>query len=259
MFHSMASQVPARVGSLVWTTCDKANVTLVHDVATHSRIATIPLPRKVATLGGVPHDTTSNDRYGYVSYIKNSDGAGYVGVYDIVKFKLVRLVKTAADPHVGLLADSGVVVAAQGGTVGAYSQGLRRLRRIDDNQPSPHGVAVSMSGRKAYVTNIAGKGEKAIVTYALRRRTSRGEAKEWAPQKGCPPIRTSKAIPHNLSITSDDRVLLVTYSGAESSVVGLWEVGRDGCVLAGTERLVKTGKNPFGVCFLRKVTPPRRG
>lgn len=112
VFHSMATGVPARVGALIWTTCDKANVTLVHDVATYTRLATIPLPARVAALGGVPHDTHSNNRFGYVTYIKNSDGAGYVGVYDIVNFKLVRLVKTAADPHVGLFSDSEVLVAS---------------------------------------------------------------------------------------------------------------------------------------------------
>lgn len=114
-----------------------------------------------------------------------------------------------------------------------------------------------MSIRHGYVANIAEGGkEGAIVTYRLG---GKGRDKSWAPQAGCPVIRTSKPTPHNLSISSDDRILLVTHSGAASSVVGLWNVGPDGCVVAGSERLVETGGNPFGVCFLRALTAPRRG
>jgi len=255
VFHSMSSLLPVPSGGTVWTTCDRANVTLVHDVTTHTRLATIPLPRAVARVGGVPHDTISNGRFGYVSYIKNTDGAGYVGVYDLVEFSLLRLVKTAADPHVGLFADSDVVIAAQGGTVSTYPQGLRGKApaTLDTTQPSPHGVAVSTDGQHAYITNIAGGGEDAIVTYRLGE-----DGAAAAPQRGCRPIRTSRPTPHNLSLTSDDRLLLVTHSGADSTAVGLWDVDDDGCVVAGSERLVETGVNPFGVCFLRALTVPRR-
>jgi len=120
----------------VWTACDRANVTVVHDVTTHTRLATIPLPRAVARVGGVPHDTISNDRFGYVSYIKNADGAGYVGVYDLVEFSLRRLVKNAADPLIGLFADSDVVLAAQGGMVSTYTQGLAAKRQRRSTPPS---------------------------------------------------------------------------------------------------------------------------
>jgi len=228
----------------VWTACDRANVTVVHDVTTHTRLATIPLPRAVARVGGVPHDTISNDRFGYVSYIKNADGAGYVGVYDLVEFSLRRLVKNAADPLIGLFADSDVVLAAQGGMVSTYTQGLRgeAPATLHTTQPSPHGVAVSTDGQHAYTSNFAGGGDDAIVTHRLG-----ADGAADAPQRGCPPIHTSRPTPHSLSLTSDDRVLLVTHSGANSTAVGLWDVDDDGCVVAGWERLVETGNHPFGV------------
>lgn len=235
---------PVPSGGTVWTACDRANVTVVHDVTTHTRLATIPLPRAVARVGGVPHDTISNDRFGYVSYIKNADGAGYVGVYDLVEFSLRRLVKNAADPLIGLFADSDVVLAAQGGMVSTYTQGLRgeAPATLHTTQPSPHGVAVSTDGQHAYTSNFAGGGDDAIVTHRLG-----ADGAADAPQRGCPPIHTSRPTPHSLSLTSDDRVLLVTHSGANSTAVGLWDVDDDGCVVAGWERLVETGNHPFGV------------
>lgn len=256
VFHTMASAVPVSSGGTVWTTCDKSNVTIVYDVTTHTVLATLPLPKRVAALGGVPHDTIANDRFGYVSYIKNSDGAGYVAVYCVRTFALLRLERTAEDPHVGLFADSPVVIAAQGGEVSTYRQGLAggTPLAVDTTQPSPHGVTVAQGGSHSYITNIAGGGEAAIVTYRLGRR---GRA-AGSPQAGCAPVKASRPIPHNLSITSDDRVLLLTHSGADSAVIGLWTVGKDGCVDPDSERLVETGRNPFGVCYLRALTVPSR-
>jgi len=252
----MASAVPVAAGGTVWTTCDKANVTVVHDVTTHTRLATIPRPPTVERLGGVPHDAIANDRFGYVSYIRNRDGAGYVGVYALADFTLVRLIQTAADPHLGLFADSEVVIAAQGGTVSTYPQGLTGAApaSVDATQASPHGVTVALDGLAAYVTNIAEGGEAGIVTYRLGARGNVG-----APQAGCPAIRTARKTPHNLSLSSDNQILLVTHSGPASGVVGLWTIGADRCVVPRSERLVRTGTNPFGVCFLRALTVPPRG
>lgn len=250
VFHTMASMLPVSSGGTVWTTCDESNVTVVFDVTTHTVLATIPRPERV---DGVPHDTIANDRFGYVSYIKNSDGAGYVAVYDLRTFTLLRLIRTVEDPHIGLFADSAVVIAAQGGEVSTYAQGLSggRPLTVDGTQPSPHGVAVSQSGTTVYITNIAGGGDAAIVTYRLG--PSAG-----APQTGCAAVKSSRPIPHNLSITSDDRVLLLTHSGANSTTVGLWAVDENGCVEPDSERLLETGDNPFGVCFLRALTVPER-
>ncbi|GAB0491549.1 hypothetical protein MMPV_002803 [Pyropia vietnamensis] len=253
VFHTMASQLPVSSGGTVWTTCDKSNITVVHDVTTHTVIGTIPLPKRVAALGGVPHDTIANERFGYVSYIKNSDGAGYVGVYSVRTLSLVRLIRTAEDPHVGLFADSNVIIAAQGGEVSTFRPGFAGgcPRTVDRKQPSPHGVAVALSGSHGYITNIADGGDAAIVTYRLNRSSG-------SPQRGCAAVKSSRPIPHNLSITSDDRILLLTHSGANSTVVGLWKVNKDGCVDPKSERLIETGANPFGVCFLRALSVPKR-
>lgn len=250
VFHTMASMVPVSSGGTVWTTCDVSNVTVVADVTTHTVLATIPRPDGV---DGVPHDTIANDRFGYVSYIKNSDGAGYVAVYCLRTFSLLRLIRTAEDPHIGLFADSSVIIAAQGGEVSTYAQGLSggRPLTVDATQPSPHGVTVAQGGRNGYITNIADGGDAAIVTYRLG-------ASAGAPQAGCGAVKTSRPIPHNLSIASDDRVMLLTHSGPNSTVVGLWSVDDDGCVEPDSERLVETGGNPFGVCFLRALTVPER-
>lgn len=249
----MASMLPVSTGGTVWTTCDKSNITVVHDVTTHAVLGTIPLPERVAALSGVPHDTIANDRFGYVSYIKNSDGAGYVGVYSVRTFSLLRLIRTVEDPHIGLFADSNVMIVAQGGEVSTFRPGFAggRPLTVDTKQPSPHGVAVALSRSHGYITNIADGGDAAIVTYRLNKRAG-------SPKKGCAAVKSSRSIPHNLSITSDDRILLLTHSGANSSVVGLWKVNKDGCVDPESERLVETGVNPFGVCFLRALVAPKR-
>lgn len=261
VFHSYATQRTSpdeRGAGQVWTTCNVANVTLVHDVASRALVATLPVPPQVAAVGGVPHDTTATRDHGYVTFRGGRDGYGYVVAYSIPNnYAVMGTLRTAADPHVAVADANTIVVAAQGGTVFTTDPCMMCRLTMDKMQPSPHGVGAAPSGAAWYVTNIAGGGENGLVTYTPQPAGRRPGA---IVQPACGgPLNTTVAVPHNVAVSRDDRWVVVTHSGAASTAVGVWEVGADGCIKAGSEMLVHTARNPFGIAvYGGKIRPAGR-
>ncbi|PXF44938.1 hypothetical protein BWQ96_05302 [Gracilariopsis chorda] len=247
LFHTMNTQDGNVKYPIVWNTCDIANVTVVYDLTTRRKLAEIPRPPIVAELGGVPHDVTANKDYGFVTYIKNSDGAGYVASYDARTFELVKVIKVLFDPHVAIRGSTKLAVAAQGGEVLLLSIPNLEQLESDREQPSPHGTIISLDLKYLYVTNIAEEGENALVSYSI----------STLRRLNCPSITTSNPIPHNPKTTLDGSKIFITHSGSTSDVCSAFNIGKDGCPLPATEKIIRTGLNPFGICVLpRSVTRP---
>ena len=240
LFHSMNTQDSSVPFPLLWTTCDKDDVTVVHDLTTRRKLAEIPLPETVRRLGGFPHDVSSNKDYGFVTYIGNSDGAGYVASYDSTTFQLIKLIRTAEDPHIAIRDTTQLAIAAQGGEVILVSiPDLKELNR-DDRQPSPHGTIITNDTSYLYVTNIAEEGKNAVVSYNAM----------TLDRLRCPTVDTSRAVPHNPKTNFRGTKLFITHSEASSDVVSVFDIEKNGCPDPRSERLVKTGFNPFGICLL---------
>ena len=255
-FHTMPTQVNVDGSDSVesmrrpitCTTNDIDDVTIIHDVRSRKKLATIPLPEDIKRLGGKPHDTTNNGRYGVVTYIENSDGNGYVATYECgfpncLKrrrgWRLVKLLKTAQDPHVAVRDDTNMVIAAQGGEVLFVTlPDMRVLSR--DEQPSPHGVIISYNSKYLYVTNIAGMGKDAIVTYDM----------QAGKRADCDIVDTTNPTPHNPAVSLDGKRLFITHSGPESSVNSAFDIDQNGCPIAGSEKVFTTGLNPFGLTVI---------
>lgn len=240
LFHCMNTQDQFEEYPLVWTTCDIDNETIVYDITTRRKLAVIPRPPVVARLGGFPHDVSASVEYGFVTYIGNSDGSGYVASYDAKTFELVGLRKTADDPHVAIRDNTQLSVAAQGGEVLFLSVPDLKLLSRSRDQPSPHGVIITLDLRYLYVTNIAEMGANAVVTYDMRR----------FRQMSCPMVNTTNVVPHNPKTTNDGKRIFITHSGATSDIVSVFDISDNGCPLPSTEKIVRTGLNPFGICLL---------
>ncbi|GAB0496620.1 hypothetical protein MMPV_007933 [Pyropia vietnamensis] len=249
VFHSYATQRTSpneRGAGQVWTACDGANVTLVHDVASRALVATLPVPPQVAAVGGVPHDTTATRDHGYVTFKGARDGYGYVVAYSIRNnYTDMGTLRTAADPHVAVADANTIVVAAQGGTVFTADPCLMSRLTVDTSQPSPHGLGAAPSGAAWYVTNIAEGGKDGLITYTA---PQAGRRPSVIVRPACGgPLNTTVAVPHNVAVSGDGRWVAISHSGAASTTVGVWKVGADRCVVAGSEVLVQTAGNPFGI------------
>ncbi|KAI0567739.1 Nitrous oxide reductase [Gracilaria domingensis] len=240
LFHSMITQVGSEPYPIVWNTCDIANVTVVYDLTSRRKLAQIPLPPEVAALGGVPHDITANSDYGFVTYINNADGAGYIASYSARTFELIQLRQVALDPHIAIRDSTKLTVAAQGGEVLLLSIPDLRTLNQDLSQPSPHGTIITFNSKFLYVTNIAEMGENAVVTYDT----------STLQRVNCPIVTTSNPVPHNPATNLDGSRIFITHSGATSDIVSAFDIADDGCVMRGSEQIVRTGLNPFGLFVL---------
>lgn len=240
IFHTFFTQDPREPYPLVFTACDIANVTVVHDLTTRREVAIIPLPPVVAALGGIPHDVTANRDYAFVTYIKNSDGAGYVASYNTKTFEMVNVLKTANDPHVAIRDDTALFVAAQGGELLLVSvPDLNEMKR--DVQMSPHGAIISFNSRHLYITNIADGGDNALVVYDAA-------TLEKLP---CDEIKTTNAGPHNPTVTLSGLKIFTTHSSANS--MSVFDIDRRGCPIQSSEMVFETGMNPFGILTLPRA------
>lgn len=239
-FHTMATQDFEEEFPTVWTACDIANVTVVHDATTKRLLATIPVPQQIQALGARPHDVTVNFKYGFISYIGASDGNGYVASYDTRNgsFALLSLLKTRSDPHVAIRGSQfNLFIAAQGGQVLKVKVPSLEVVAEDLTQPSPHGMFLSVDGKLLYVTNIAEEGENAVVVYNTQN-LSNGK---------CGSIRTSEGVPHNPVVTGDR--LFIAHSLPTKDIVSSFSIDENGCPV-GSQDIVRTGILPFGVAFV---------
>ena len=245
IFHSFFTQDPTVTYPLSYTVCDIDRVTLVHDLTTRRLLATIPLPPVVSSLEGKPHDVTANADYAFITYIGSKDGAGYVASYDTINFNLINVIKTAVDPHVAIRkpnakhSSTELMIAAQGGEVLLVNvPDLSEISR-DDDQPSPHGMFIGQFGQMLYITNIAEGGANALVVYKT----------DTLRQVRCDQVNTSLGVPHNPATVMFGKRIFVTHSGAQNQV-STFELGRKGCPVQKSEKLLTTGINPFGILAL---------
>lgn len=91
-----------KVGPVAVTTSDIANESAIYDMRSLRLLDTLPLPPIVAALGGKPHDLTISGYFVFITFLGTSDGRGYVASYirSGRRYHLLRILETAADPHV---------------------------------------------------------------------------------------------------------------------------------------------------------------
>lgn len=243
-FHSITTQDISDRRPKSFTVCDIDNVTIVHDIRSRRVHCLLTMPKRLLKLGAKPHDVTADKRFAFVTYVGSVNGFGYVASYRIGNCRLITFIKTARDPHVAIRPPGTLWIAAQGGEV--LSRTVPQLKPLsaDMSQTSPHGMFISYNRKNLYVTNIADGGSKAVVVYNTTTGTPRN----------CPQVDSTFAVPHNPSVSFDDKKLYLTHSLADDNVNSAWDIGNDGCVIPDSEQIFRTGNNPFGI----SVLPPRR-
>ena len=161
--------------------------------------------------------------------------------------------KVCCDIQVAIRDGSDLVVAAQGAADGdgevLFVDPVDLVVLERDVQPSPHGTIISFDAKYLYVTNIAEGGANAVMTYDMTTR---------AKVPGCEAVTTTQPTPHNPAVTLDGGRLFITHSGAEANVTSVFDVDEAGCVVPGTEQLVTTGLNPFGITVITNAADTGR-
>ncbi|MCB9902695.1 MAG: hypothetical protein H6826_15230 [Planctomycetes bacterium] len=225
---------------------DRTDASLaVFDLATHERLAVVPIPADLRSAGGVPHDVVVGDGHAFVSIVGLLAAPDVVVKLSTETFLEVKRANVGKDPHLFLHPrDERLFVACQ------ESDAVHVLDRTSMASlevvpvSGGHGIWVPPDGNTLFVTNFAGhepggpadpRGPFAL--FAIGLGTPMG-----------PPIGTHApdSAPHNLASTADGLELYVTHSngGTHVSVYNIWNRSVPPRFL----RTIKVGANPFGIC-----------
>ena len=233
VFHQWADGL----GRQLWVNNDVDNTITVIDPGSLTVMATIDIPADLVAMGGKPHDVILSPlgRYAYVTVLGLAGPNDYLLQYDTDSFSELNRQPVGKDPHLSIGAFTYLYVPCQ------YTDQVlvfhpRTLRLVTElTVPGAHGAAMAPGGRRFYTTNLPGGGSDAIFTIDTRRNEIVGD-----------PVATPYAVPHNLAITPDGKLLYVTHSGSTSDKVTVYRLrGRDRAPAYVGE--VSVGLNPFGL------------
>ena len=225
----------------LWVNNDVDNTTSVIDLVTLETLATIPTPADLVALGGKPHDIIigPQGRFAYVTVIGVIGPMDYVVQFDTMTYEEVGRAAVGDDPHVSLTPQTGFLyVPCQGAdAVFVLDRFSMELVEVID-VPGAHGAGMPTSGQRFYTTNLSGGGDDALFAIDTRTLEVIGA-----------PADAPYAVPHNIVLTPDGRMLYLTHSGATSDKVTIYRTDRPG----GLPRLVgevTVGLNPFGLDYV---------
>ena len=228
-----------RNGKQLWVNNDIDNTITVIDPSTLVVVATIDLPADLVAMGGKPHDVVTDHR-GRCAYVTMLGFAGendYLLQYDVRNFTEMNRQPVGKDPHLALGRNTDLYVPAQGSDeVRVFDPESLELIEVIE-APGAHGAAVSPNGRWFYTTNLPGGGADAVQTIETASNMRIGEA-----------VATPYAVPHNLVLSPDNRMLFVTHSGPTADKVTFFRIHRKSGLptFAGE---VTVGSNPFGIGY----------
>ena len=230
-------------GTQLWAVDRLAKVVSVFELSTGNKLADVPIPTDLETLGGEPHDVVVDDTHAYVTIL------GVTGDDQLVKFSTVtfsEVGRTAVgeDPHVTLHpTDRRVFVACQD------SDNLFVIDRdtmIESKEISllgGHGVWIPPQGQTLYVSNFPshitagtpGPGADGLFSVDLGSETESGSV-ATNPQA------------HNLVSTPDGTKLYLTHSNS-AGVVTVFDIS-DPDGLPRNPSSISVGSVPFGIAYM---------
>jgi len=226
-------------GNRLWVVNDVDNSITVIDTEQDKAIKNIDLSAYLAGSEDKPHDivaTPAGDAV-YVSLLE-----GTILKIDPSTFEVVseRTQNIGSDPHLAVTFAIDMILVPQqdSGVLSFLSQSDLSVAG-EIMIPNAHGIGVSPNGRFAYVTDIgASAGEGAIYTV---------DTKELKLVGGAP-VATGASVPHNVVVTSDNR-LFITHSGPNGMEVTEHQTGPDGIPTTVTNTYT-VGTNPFGIGYV---------
>jgi DNA-binding beta-propeller fold protein YncE len=226
-----------RGGGQLWINNDIDNTITVVDPGSLSVLATVEIPADLVAMGGKPHDVVLDPRgrFAYVTILGVSGPDDYLVQFDAQDFTELRRQPVGKDPHVSIGKHTQLFVPCQNSDQVLVFHPWT-LDLVDEiTVPGAHGAAMARNGRRFYTTNLPGGGAGALYTIDTRRRQIVGG-----------PVDTPYAVPHNLAVSPNGKMLYVTHSGGASDKVTVYR-------LTGRHHLpqhvgeVTVGLNPFGI------------
>ena len=236
VFHMWASDR----GDQLWVNNDIDNTITVIDPHSLTVLATVPVPADLVAMGGKPHDVILDhrSRYAYVTVLGISGPNDYLVQFETEGFTEMNRQPVGKDPHVSLGRHTNLYVPCQNSDQVLVFH-PRSLELVDEVMvPGAHGAAMASNGKRFYTTNLPGGGTGALYTIKTRSNEVLGA-----------PVDTPYAVPHNLALTPNGRMLFVTHSGGTSDKVTAYRlVGRNKTPQFVGE--VSVGLNPFGLGYV---------
>jgi len=227
-------------GEQLWVNNDIDNTTTVIDPGTLSVIATVDTPADLVSMGGKPHDVFVGPQgeYAYLTVLGLSGPNDYLIQFATQDFSEINRAPVGKDPHLSMGLTTDLYVPCQNSDqVLVFDP--QSLQPIDDIAiPGAHGAIMSHDDRTFFTTNLPGGGTGALNTISTRKNALVGEA-----------VDTPFAVPHNLTVTPDDRVLYVTHSGGAADKVTVYDL--EGAYHQPRYRTeITVGLNPFGLAYV---------
>ena len=238
VFHMWADPF----GRQLWVNNDVENTTSVIDPHSMTVIATVPTPADLVASGGKPHDVIvgpSGD-FAYVSVLNVAGDSDYVVQFDTSSFEEVGRAAVGKDPHLSLARQHNrLYVPCQNSNVvivlNRYN--LELITTID--VPGAHGAGMSKNGHVFYTANLPGGGTNALFTIDTNLNEVIGM-----------PTDSPFPVPHNIALTTNNRRLFLTHSGATADKVTVYGMNGGHPVPQYLDEIT-VGLNPFGVALVK--------
>ena len=236
VFHMWASDR----GDQLWVNNDIDNTITVIDPTSLDVLATVAVPADLVAMGGKPHDVILDHRgrYAFVTVLGVAGPNDYLVQFETDGFTEVNRAAVGKDPHVSLGRHTYLYVPCQNSDqVLVFNP--RTLELVDEIMvPGAHGAAMAGNGKRFYTTNLPGGGTGALYTIKTRSNEVVGS-----------PVDTPYAVPHNLALTPNGKMMYVTHSGGASDKVTAYRLmGRDKTPQYVGE--ISVGLNPFGIGYV---------
>jgi DNA-binding beta-propeller fold protein YncE len=237
VFHMWTD--PAR--RQLWVVGDIDKVITVINPRTLAVIATVPAPADLVALGGIPHDVIldPNHAFAFVTINGVTGDNDYVVQYSTTTFQETGRAAVGKDAHLSLSRrDNQLYVPCQTSNLVYVLNRLSMTEITRISIPGAHGAGMLRNGKVFYTTNLPGAGVEGIFAINTRTNTVIGPATD-----------TPYAVPHNIALTPNGRMLYLTHSGATQDKVTFYSTSPTNPlpVLAGE---VTVGLNPFGLAYV---------
>ena len=224
----------------LWVVNDIDKTATVIQPASHTVVATVPMPADLVARGGIPHDVVLDPkgRYAYVTMIGAALDSHYVVQFRTSDFQEENRAVVGRDAHLSVSPKNDYLyLPCQGSNVVEvlHRKSLAKVASID--VPAAHGAGMPRNGRTFYTSNFSGLGIDGLYAIDLASNTVIGSTD------------TPVSVPHNIVLSPDGETLYLTHSGATSNSVTVYATNGGG--VPAYIQTIEVGLNPFGVAFVR--------
>lgn len=225
----------------LWVNNDIDNTATVIDPVTLEVLATVPMPADLVAQGGKPHDVIldPSGAFAYVTMLGFAGDADYLVKFSTRRFREVARAPVGKDPHVSLTPRNKLIYVPTQNSDAVFILKRRDLSLVKTLAiDGAHGAGMARNGKTFYTTNLPGGGQDGLFAIDTRRNTVIGQA-----------VDVPFAVPHNIALTPNNKLLYVTHSGASADKVTIYRIDRK-TRLPVFIKDVTVGLNPFGLSFV---------